>query len=333
MNIRSLVTSALMAALAILAAHAAELPLSILPANSAAVIDTDAKAFRASDAGKLLGDELKKLAEGDGPFAQFKQFEVEGVDDEDLERFIIAYGFNGQESFSGYMFGEKLDQAKYDLILAAMEKQSGEPAGKSVIGERNVSTFKADAPNGNGGGSVSFCLVKTGLIAMSGSLDNLQTALDVIDGKSPSLPATSPIARLAKPSTVSMFSWLGIYADAEAQVFKDGPMSANPQAQQIKALRLVLSGEMNNVNLKLDGKFDTAENAAQMQQMIMGFKAMGMMGNDVEPIVAQFLGNLKVSSEGAWVIAETAVPAQMLVDQIRKTVEEAAQGEAGLMIE
>ena len=90
---------------------------------------------------------------------------------------------------------------------------------------------------------------------------------------------------------------------------------------------------MNNVNLKLDGKFDTAENAAQMQQMIMGFKAMGMMGNDVEPIVAQFLGNLKVSSEGAWVIAETAVPAQMLVDQIRKTVEEAAQGEAGLMIE
>ncbi len=314
MNIRALVASALLAAVAALSVRAAELPIKQLPANTAGVVDIDAKTYRSSDVGKLLEEETKKLGEAGGPFAQFQQT---GLEADDADRLILAYGFAGQESFAVYLFGEKLNQAKLDAIVASAEKQSGETSGKSLLGERSVSTVKTASPNGDTG-SMNACLAQPGLIVISGTIENLQLALDVIDGKAASLDAMAPVARLAKPSTVSMFSWLGLYLDGEAQAFKDSPLAANPQAQQIKAIRAVLSGEMNNVALKLDGKFDSAENAAQMQQMLMGIKAMATMGDNVDPVVMQILGNLKVSSEGTWAMAETSLPASMLVEQIRK---------------
>ena len=326
MNTRTILASALVAMLALVSATATELPLKHLPDKAALVADLDAKTFRESEAGEVLDKQFESMKGQlmNGPLAQVN---LMSFDSKDVDRTIVAVTGTDKPTVIVYVYG-KLDQAKLDKFAEESAKQSGEPVGKSLLGNRSVSTWKAaqqnaqaQAANGDANAApaqtVNACIAEDGLVVFTDTLDNLQLALDVIDGKAPSLSKMSTVARLADP--VSMFAWLGLYIDGESDLVKTIPNN-NQQMQQIRALRLVFSGEMRNVTLKLDGRFDSAANAAQAQQGLMMLPTLvtmqGNNGGNVDPLVSKILGNLTVTSEGEWVCAETKVPADELAKKL-----------------
>ncbi|MGI6494624.1 MAG: hypothetical protein ACOX5G_00760 [Kiritimatiellia bacterium] len=156
--------------------------------------------------------------------------------------------------------------------------------------------------------------------------DLMKALLDVIDGNAPSLARSSTIARLAGP--VSPVSWFRVFIDPKAPVVLESPMGANPQLQSLQAFRLAISGELRNITLLLDGRFDSEESAKTAQGQLLALQATGLMQTEADPSVAALLGNLSIRSEGSWAMANTHLPVDTLVKSL-ETAAAAAAANAG----
>jgi hypothetical protein len=105
-------------------------------------------------------------------------------------------------------------------------------------------------------------------------------------------------------------------------------MGANPQLQSLQAFRLAISGELRNITLLLDGRFDSEESAKTAQGQLLALQATGLMQTEADPSVAALLGNLSIRSEGSWAMANTHLPVDTLVKSL-ETAAAAAAANAG----
>jgi hypothetical protein len=320
---RKILLTSLLACSAFVVAQALDLPFNCIPADAAAVVDCDVGAYLASEAGQALNDAFKTIFRDRIPLEQLEQ--LGSLGDGSCERVITSFGFAGPESFGTVALG-KFDAAKFDEMVAKMsEMPNPNPVTESTLGDRIVKTWTSPSPDGKGN-AISTCLAKPGVIVFSNTGDLMKALLDVIDGNAPSLARSSTIARLAGP--VSPVSWFRVFIDPKAPVVLESPMGANPQLQSLQAFRLAISGELRNITLLLDGRFDSEESAKTAQGQLLALQATGLMQTEADPSVAALLGNLSIRSEGSWAMANTHLPVDTLVKSL-ETAAAAAAANAG----
>lgn len=164
-------------------------------------------------------------------------------------------------------------------------------------------------------------------IVTSQAKENVEKALDILDGKGDTLKADSVMAQPAGAGAGAGAGVVaGIGSDAVAELAKKPENKNNPVFTNVTSAWITLAEQDQNVTLK--GTFGAADptKAQQLKTTAEGFKALGMMlasnenANPKLKMVAPLLPPLEITSQGANVMINWTVPftqIQTLAEQIQ----------------
>ena len=153
----------------------------------------------------------------------------------------------------------------------------------------------------------------TDRVVMGQLKENVEKALDTLDGKAASI---KPDSVMAQPTGTGVLA--GLASDAVTQLGQKPENKNNPVFQNLNSAWLTLSEQGENVTLK--GTFGAADaaKAQQFKSMADGFKSLGIMmgGNaDADPklkAIAPLLPAAEITSQGSNVIINWTVPFQQV---------------------
>jgi hypothetical protein len=159
---------------------------------------------------------------------------------------------------------------------------------------------------------------KPDVLVFGSSVAEVTAALDVLDGKTPSLAGKdSPLAGAVAPGTIFMARAVGLAgADLHAK---------SPLVKQIESLSLALGENQGEIFLDAKTVVEKPEVAEQLKTVVEGIRAMGdlLHGDDAE--ATKLLGTLKVSVVDKEIHAEWKAPADAIwayVQKIQKKIKE-----------
>ena len=161
----------------------------------------------------------------------------------------------------------------------------------------------------------------TDRVVISQAKENVEKALDILDGKGDALKADSV---MAQPTGAGVLA--GIASDAVAELAKKPENKNNPVFTNLTSAWITLAQQDQNVTLK--GTFGAADQtkAQQLKTSAEGLKALGMMlasNENADPklkMIAPLLPPLEITSQGANVMMSWTMPftqVQTLIAQIQ----------------
>ena len=189
--------------------------------------------------------------------------EILGIGSWDQVESILLYGTSQRRGKGVLIFTAPSDQAAARKVL----KEKPNYALKRV-GEHDVYTWTYQAPRGQEKPhTVSMAFIPGNRIVMTRSLLEMDTALKVLDGKSPSLAKGGQL-KAAAPAGCSIFMEAvgGMHANKHLAMLR--------QAEHM-SISAVGGGEATTLTLEVAAP--NTEVAAQMKDVLLGFKAMMMM--------------------------------------------------------
>lgn len=149
----------------------------------------------------------------------------------------------------------------------------------------------------------------TDRVVISQTQENVEKALDLLDGKGDALKADSVLAQPAGAGVLA-----GIASDAVAELAKKPENKNNPIFANITSAWITLSEQNQNVTLK--GTFGAADptKAQQLKTSAEGLRALGMMlatNENADPklkMIAPLLPPLEITSQGTNVMLNWNFP-------------------------
>jgi len=212
---------------------------------------------------------------------------------------ITVYNNNFDKDVAAILIYAKVDQA----TLAGAVAQNPNYA-ETDYNKHKVLTW-VDA---NDGKKKAGCFYKDGLIIMGDKSETVQMAVDVLDG---TRPAGSALVKTpAKGSFLNASAHLGLAKDQVVSRMLSNTEAATATAGEVDGVF--------NVSVSLVAK--TAEAAGQIRAMVDGTKAMIALGDS--PSAAKLIQMVKVSTEGAKLVASFEHDSKDLIETLKKLGEE-----------
>jgi len=246
-----------------------------LPADTKWYIHLDAEAFRQTVLFQQVFDFAKVQLPLDEQLAALKQ--MIGVNPITDISGITIYNNSFDKDVAAILIYAKIDQG----LLAGAVAQN--PDYKEVDYNKHKLLTWTDA---NDGKKKAGCFYNADLILMADKPETVQLAIDVLDGVKPAGSALvkSPV----KNSFLNASANLGLSNDQNASRLLSNTEAATASAGE--------SNGVFNVTMNLVAK--TAEQGAQIRQMVEGVKAMAALGAAETPTVGKLLQQVKVTADG-----------------------------------
>jgi hypothetical protein len=157
-------------------------------------------------------------------------------------------------------------------------------------------------------------LYKPDVLVFGGSTADVMAALDVLDGKKPSLAGkSSPLAGPVSPGTIFTARAVGL-ADADLPC-------KSPLVKQIESLSLAIGENQNESFIESKIAAKQADVAEQLKSVIEGGRAMALLmhGDDAE--AAKLLNAVKVTAADKVVSVDWKAPADAVWAHVQKMKE------------
>ena len=211
-----------------------------------------------------------------------------------LEKAREMWGFDLQTDLHGLTFfgkepgkhtGVLIVYAKLDLKQLS-EKAEKAPDHKVVkYGSYNLHSWTHKGPHH--AGTVSGTSFAGDRLLLASSVEELKAALDVLDGKSPSLAADSPLAGKLHPGTTLLFRAIGL-------------STANlpgkcPLAKQMESVRIAVGEQSGQSFFRAKAVMTNAEVVGQVKAIVEGAKALATLHCGSNPQVKKLIDALTVN--------------------------------------
>jgi hypothetical protein len=234
-----------------------------------------------------------------------------GMDDDDLQDFIRDTGIDPRQDMTGisvYGRGEPDEKAivlitMNDAIDGLIEKMKGEPQYWEIKHKGHV--FHGWMEGEDEGALIHVRPRRRGdrLVLVSGDIDALARAADVLDGKQADLRKARDAALQASPRDGSL-----VYAEAiEMPWLEDGENPASAIVRQMSRLVVDLGEDGEDSYLAVTVSADTSEDARNISEVLQGIVAMGRMIGGSEPELAPLLEisrGLQIQADGRHISIE-----------------------------
>ncbi len=297
----------LLAALVSLNAFAGPLRKDNVSADAKWVLHLDVENLLATQLGGFFAKEFaeKQLAKPIRDLEQ--QFGI--VFDWREIKSVTAYGTDFKKAVqgSGVLLIEGFDFA--GALDAVIEKLSAQGAGNVPLEKLQAEPFPIYAAKGEVFGAP----VGDRLFLISKSKEQLERARSIADGKGANLTKANSFPALADAPQ-------GFLLAAVAEGFQSAA-KLPPQADGLKNAESaqVVAGEKADkffVNLALNAK--SAESATQMQQVLQGLLALGMLSQDQNKDLATLVQGLKVGGAEKLVSVNLELPAETIIARMNE---------------
>jgi len=231
--------------------------------------------------------------------------EAIGMDPTQDLRSITLYGSRFDHHTGVVLVRGKLDQAR---LLALVKVQLDHQV--SSYGSHELHTW-AQGKTDKGGHRVTGCLCGPTLVVFGRDAAEVKAALDVLDGKSPSLAGSkSPLAEEVPAGT--MLQVRAIDLGGAAIPF----MSPVVRQSELLALAVGEHEAVAFVRAKLVVK--SAETANELRKVVDGFIAMARLQAASDPDAARILQEVKVDTSDRTVTVQWRAPAGELLKLMEK---------------
>ncbi len=211
---------------------------------------------------------------------------------------VTLYGLGFNES-EGIVVAKA--NANQQQLLALLQMN---PSFNSVThGEHEIVSWEDKGKTMHG------AFFATDRVVISQTQENVEKALDLLDGKGDALKADSVLAQPAGAGVLA-----GIASDAVAELAKKPENKNNPVFANITSAWITISEQNQNVTLK--GTFGAADptKAQQLKTSAEGLRALGMMlatNESADPklkMIAPLLPPLEITSQGSNVMVNWTFP-------------------------
>lgn len=252
-----------------------------VPADSLWIVHLDLNTLRTSQFGQLvLGDISQRQQEKIDALTQLM-----GTD---LTRDIDAatlYGPDGAEENAVALLYGRFDRTK---LLALLKLNAA--YGESTYKEHTLYHWKDDKKHTNQVGAFG----ADNCIVISQTREAVQTALDVLTGQGAALTSKpeSPLFSLTETPSQPI---LIIAAQSLTELTKENPHAAILQNSSIMA---IVAGETSGL-MKLQIRLDaaTAEAAQQIETVVRGIMAFGLLRQDKNPQLGSLIGAIQLTRQ------------------------------------
>ncbi|MGD0900834.1 MAG: hypothetical protein ABR915_23630 [Thermoguttaceae bacterium] len=206
--------------------------------------------------------------------------------------------------------GVMIVQADVDQKLLTERVKKAQDYKSTKYGSYDISSWTAKGKMGQHPAAGAFW--KPGVTVLGDSPESVQFALDVLDGKKPSMAKGSPlVADLPAGATVVVRA-TGI---AEAQL-----PGRSPLPKQIESLCFAMGEYQGTSFLNAKVVTKTPETADQIKKIIEGGKAMAQLQHGGDADAAKMIDQLKVSVSDKTVAVDFHAPAADVWTHLQKVV-------------
>jgi len=260
------------------------------------------------DVGKLKGTELGgyllgelKSEDAERKFAAFKV--IFGFDPRAAIEDVTLYGVDNKRESSVVIIRGNIDSERLVTLLRADDSYVARKYGEHVV-HRWVDKKKNEESFGSVHGN--------GAIIISGGRVAVEKALDVMDGEVPGLSNAAGLGGLAAVEA-------GVFGLAAAQLV--GAEGLHPSAASLKkadSVTVALSEKAGTVNANLVAMAKDEEIATQMEAVVRGVIAAGILAEEEQPELARLAVAAKVSIKGRSVSVTISYPAKDVVGFLKE---------------
>jgi hypothetical protein len=218
------------------------------------------------------------------------------------------------------LFGPKIGQHKGAMLIQATldQKVLGEKVKKaqdyrvSKYGAYEISSWTAKSKKGTHGAAGAFA--KSGMLVLADSVESVMAALDVLDGKQPSMAKGSPLVAGIPAGATVVARITGI---AEAV-----PPGRSPLPKQIESLSLAMGENQGQSFLSAKLVTKTSETAAAIKTIIEGGKALAQLRHMGDAEASKLIDQVKVSVSGTTVAVDFRAPVSAVWAHLQKVAKE-----------
>jgi hypothetical protein len=281
-------------------AQAAPLDPKQVAAEAKWVVEVDVDALVASSVVKDLYEKCTAKTPAAGKFFDKVKAQT-GLDLRKDVHSVTLYGPGGDHK------GVMLVNAAFDQKLLEEKAKAAPDYTSSTYGSYQLSSFTKKIHGKKRPVTAAFW--KPEVLVFAGSVDEVKSALDVLDGKQPGLSAGAPLAAEAAAGTIVLARAIDL-SGAYCPVLK-----------QSESLNLAV-GE-NAGESFFAGKLVTKapETAEQVKQVVEGFRALGLLRHGDDPEALKLVNLLNVKVADKTVEVEFHAPAADVAKQAEKAVE------------
>ena len=198
-----------------------------------------------------------------------------------------------------------LDPAAVETFLKAGEGYEALSCGKHAVHKW------LDKNRGNRPGYIAFPMDRAAV--MAGSIESLQTALDVLDGKGETIAKGSALAEFEGPAD-ALITAAGVKFAESPQPAQGGQPS---MFQNMDSFSLAVWETAGTVSLALKLSVNPPENAAQVEQVIRGMIAFALLSREQNPGMTAIAQSCTVESKAGVVSVKFSHPAKALGELIK----------------
>jgi hypothetical protein len=278
-----------------LGAEVSSLQLSMIPSDALWVLHLDVEKYAVSQLCKVLSDEGDAGIHHQAGQA-LEKFRIDPL--KDLKS-ITIFGRGEANEEPVVAISGNFDKAYLLGLLKTASSQKEIPYGKHTIYSWENNEFGVFATDN--------------LIFFSEKQDNIQAALDALDGKIKDISSSPLLARIKKESpeaivTAAAADISGITGERE----KPGILSKMRTA----ACSIAEKGEA--ISLKLDIAAESAQVAKELEQAVRGLIAIANLQLAETKEVEDILKNINIALDGEKVRIDLNYPTAKLVDLLKK---------------
>ena len=284
--------------------QAAPLDLKHVPANAKWLAHVDVDALRSSTVvQKMWKKTLETHKEAEAHLGM-----VTALLGMDLRSDLYGMTFFGNEigKHTGTLIVHaKMDQKRLMGMAQAVPGQSTKKYG-------DYDVFSFVHKHHNRSQNVAGTFFKTDRLILSSSVEELQSALDVLGGKSGSVAEGAPLAGRVPPGTTVLFRIAGVAA-------ADLPCKCDV-AKKIDSFRLVMGEDHDQSFFRTRTVTTDAEVTNQLRAVIEGGRAMALLHCGDDPAGKKLVNPLTVKVEDKTLTVLWKAPADDVWDMIEKQV-------------
>lgn len=290
---RTLTTMGLIA-LAATTAIADPFDAKAVPADAKWVLHVDVEALAKSSFWPIIEQKINADANLQAGLQQFEMIASMSLP-QDLHS-VTVYGLGFNEPDGVILFRARANQQQLTTLLQQNPSFTSIPHGNyEVLSWEDKGKIMHGAFFG------------TDRVIIGQSQDNVERAIDILDGKGDSFKADSV---MTQPAGVIA----AVSSDAIAELAKKPDQKNNPILPYISSAAISLAEQDQNVLIKAVFGAPDATKATQLKTSADGLKALGMMlanGENADPklkLIAPLLPPLEISSQGSNVMINWSMP-------------------------
>ena len=285
------------------AAQAGNFRKDQVPATAKWVMHADCDAVKGTQMGAYLLEKMQSEKANNKLAAVQAMFNFDPR--KDLNGLTVFGEKQGRQDGVALVYGN-FDEQRLVTLLKANDTYQAE-----AFGSRTIHSWVDPQSEGDdaGGPRVYGCVAGKGLVVIGGSIDNVKAALDVVDGRKPSMKESSALTDLL-PDPSTMFF-------AAGTSLKDmGALSAVGASVAGGSLAVLENGGVLKGAVEL--RATDAQTGEQVETLVRGLIAGAMLNGQKNPAMARLAENVVVTVDGAKIKLSLTFPATDLIKLISR---------------